>query len=64
MPHDKNGQLLKSGDRVLMEFVVGNLYQTENGEHCNCDLDSVEKMPGNDAVTHIVANARMVTKKS
>lgn len=43
MPHDKNGNLLKAGDRVLVEYTVSQVSPGE--EFCNLTLKTVELMP-------------------
>lgn len=45
MPHDKNGNVIKSGDFVTIKFLVKDVYN-EDG-FCNVNLVSTEVMPGN-----------------
>jgi hypothetical protein len=62
MPHDLNGDELKPGDRVLMEFRVKSVHATE--ELCNVDLESVQPFyPHRDQYTTLSAvNTRQVRK--
>lgn len=58
MPHDKNGSVLKAGDRVTVACVVESV---SPGEFCNCSLKTVEVMPGNGEPSSISAiNCRQV----
>lgn len=36
MPHDRNGNIIKKGDRVLLEAVVEEVYEGE--EYCNAQF--------------------------
>lgn len=61
MPHDKNGELLKVGDHVTMEFKVKEIHNTE--DYCNVNLESVEGMPPLGTKTSLGAvNTRQVIK--
>lgn len=56
MPHDLNGNLLKVGDRVTVEFEVVTVYPTE--ELCNCTLATVEPMYPGEYKTSLTINTR------
>ncbi len=43
MPHDARGNLLKAGDRVLVPFIVKDVFTGEND--CNVSLESEIGMP-------------------
>ncbi len=59
MPHDKNGRVVEPGQRVTVEFIVKHVHQAE--DYCNVDLESVERMPGNDTTISLTAiNTRQV----
>ncbi len=47
MPHDKNGTLVEKGDRVLVEFVVEDVQQSE--DYCNLTVKTVLPMSGENA---------------
>jgi hypothetical protein len=60
MPHDKNGQLLQAGDKVIVEFAVKSVCP---GEYCNCELVSTEVIPGNGHPATLSAiNTKQVVK--
>lgn len=61
MPHDKNGLVINPGDRVVVEFVVKTVTQTE--EYCNATLETVEGMPPEGHKSSLTLNARQVVKK-
>ncbi len=58
MPHDKNGNLLKEGDTVLIEATVRTIQTGE--EYCNLTVDTVEPMYPGDSKTAITLNAKQV----
>lgn len=61
MPHDAKGRLVEVGDIVMMPFKVKMVHSAE--DFCNCDLESVYKMPGNDSRTSLSAvNTRQVLR--
>ena len=43
MPHYKDGQIAKVGDRVLIEFKVTSVSEAE---HCSCGLSTVNPIQG------------------
>lgn len=43
MPHDKDGNLLQPGDRVLIRGKIASISADENG--CNCTVELDERMP-------------------
>ena len=45
MPHDRNGNLIQSGDKVVIPATVLNVFSTENGQFCNCDVELDYPMP-------------------
>jgi len=53
MPHDARGNILKPGDRVIVPFVVTEVYNA--GEFCNVNLVSELAMPGNGSKTSLAA---------
>lgn len=58
MPHDRDGQLLNVGARVLVPAIVREIHTTE--EYCNVSLETVELMyPGTQRST-LTLNARQV----
>lgn len=63
MPHDKNGELLEKGDIVLVECVIKEVYQTEDGGYCNLTVATVEPMYPTEYPTSITFNAKQVVKK-
>lgn len=62
MPHDLNGKLLEAGDKVMVPAIVKEVYSTENGEYCNCNLVTEHPMPPYTEGTHLVLNAKQVIK--
>ena len=60
MPHDKNGQVLQEGDRVLIEAVVTGIYPSD--DFCNLNLSTVEPMFPSENPTTLVLNTRQVEK--
>lgn len=61
MPHDKNDQEISKGDRVTIEFIVKDVYTSE--DHCNLSLESVEGMPpGGHKTTLSAINTRQTVK--
>ena len=61
MPHDRNGLVVAPGDIVTMKFRVKNVHANE--DFCNCDLESIEMMPGNRQPTTLSAvNTRQVER--
>ena len=59
MPHDRNGQELKPGDRVTVECEVESLTMQE--DYCNATLKTVCPMPPYTDPTTLVLNAKQVT---
>jgi hypothetical protein len=60
MPHDKNGELLKVGDKVIVECEVTDVQG--HPEFCNMSVKTVEPMfPGNSPTT-ITLNCKQVVK--
>lgn len=43
MPHDKRGQLLRPGDRVILRGKIKLINPSEN--YCNCTIELEEPMP-------------------
>ncbi|GEM_PF-6106672 len=61
MPHDKNGNELKAGDRVNLECEVISVTPSET--YCNVTLKPVNPPnPPNMYVSEITANAAIVEK--
>lgn len=60
MPHDRNNQELKAGDRVNIACVVKEVHT--GTDYCNITLETVEPMyPGNHKTT-LVLNTKQVEK--
>lgn len=58
MPHDKNGQAVKEGDRVA---IFGTVKRVEVGEeYCNVTVETEEPMYPSDAPSSVTLNARQV----
>lgn len=57
MSHDRNGTPLQAGDLVSMEFRVKSVSPDADQPNlfCNCDLESVLTMPGNDTHSNLSA---------
>jgi len=51
--HDAFGRELKVGDTVMMPFKVKQIHSSE--EYCNCDIESIATMPGNESHTSLSA---------
>jgi hypothetical protein len=62
MPHDKNGELLAVGDRVMIPARVKAIHLTE--DYCNCEVEMTERMPPNNTVSHTTLNTRQVIKSA
>lgn len=60
MPHDKNGELLKVGDHVVVECEVVEVYAAT--DFCNVQLQFVEPMYPSDRRDRVTLNAKQVTK--
>ena len=60
MPHDKNGNELILGDKVLVEFEVVSVQPFT--EFCNVTLRTVERMPGNDSTSSLTLNTKQCNK--
>jgi hypothetical protein len=45
MPHDAHGNLIQAGDKVVIPATVREVYATENGQFCNCDVEFDHPMP-------------------
>ena len=59
MPHIKTGEMLHVGDKVIVEFVVKDIYQTD--DYCNANLQFVEPFyPELNRFDHITVNAKMI----
>ena len=64
MPHDKNNNVVMIDDIVSIDFKVKRVYATDNNEYCNCELESIELMPGNNLPINLSAvNTRQTYKK-
>jgi len=66
MPHDSNGQPLKPGDRVTLEFEVKSISPSENA--CNVTLETVATLAaiqgGETYVPQLTLNSRFATLKA
>lgn len=60
MPHDRNGEEIKVGDRVLIEAEVVSI--TMEANYCNCTVKTVCPMPPYEDGTTITLNAKQTTK--
>ena len=62
MPHDAKGRELKPGDKVLVPFIVKDVFMTE--DYCNVNLESVATMPPihNSKANLGAINTRMVIR--
>jgi hypothetical protein len=60
MPHDKNGNTLQPGDRVIVKATVMRVDPAE--EYCNVSLETEEPMYPGDYKSPIILNARQVEK--
>lgn len=61
MPHDKNGNKLEVGNRVLIEAEVKTITMSE--DYCNLTVETVEVMyPGSNR-NMVTLNAKQVVKK-
>jgi hypothetical protein len=60
MPHDKNGQLLSAGDRVIVRATVREVHQGE--DFCNVTLESEEGRRPDDHKETLTLNAKVVEK--
>ena len=61
MPHDRDGNELKPGDKVVIHGTVRSVCP---GEFCNIEFVTDETMPGNGEPSVIAAiNAKQVVKK-
>lgn len=58
MPHDKNGQLLQVGSKIIIEAEVESI--TEGEEFCNVTVRTTEPMYPGDAKSAISLNAKQV----
>lgn len=58
MPHDKNGQVIKVGDRVTVECEVKSI--TAGEEYCNLSAETVEPMFPGTTKTGLTLNAKQV----
>lgn len=59
MPHDKNGALLKPGDRVTVEFEVKEI--SSAAEYCNATLVIPGEHGPHNVVSTLVVNAKQAT---
>lgn len=66
MPHDKNGNLVEKGDRVLIEYEVESVQAAE--DYCNMNIRPVIPMPGvnawNGAITANTKQCEILKKAS
>lgn len=62
MPHDKTGQLLAVGDRVLIECEVAEVYT--GTDYCNVQLRTIDPMFPGDNRSVITLNAKQVVKSA
>jgi hypothetical protein len=60
MPHDKHGERVEVGDLVMIPARITALHLTT--DYCNCELEMIERMPPEDAVSHMTLNTRQVIK--
>lgn len=60
MPHDKRGEELKVGDRVLVPCVIKAIHLTE--DYCNVDLETSLTMPPICTPTKVTLNSRQTVK--
>lgn len=60
MPHCRNNQLLKPGDRVMVECVVESVQ--EQTEYCNVTVRTVHPMPPYETGTSITLNTKQCEK--
>lgn len=58
MPHDKNGNLLREGDEVVLRCKVTTVQS--HLEYCNLNLSTIEPMFPGTTPTTIVVNAKQV----
>jgi hypothetical protein len=59
MPHDRNGALLKVGDKVSVPCVVTSI--SEGTEYCNLSLETEHPMyPGKDKTAVVVNNGQVI----
>lgn len=58
MPHDRNGNLVKSGDTVIIEATVSTVYAAE--DFCNATVIATAPMPGASSPTTITLNTRQL----
>lgn len=59
MPHDRNGNEIRPGDRVTVECEVESV--TMQADYCNVTLKTCSPMPPYSAPTTLVLNAQQVT---
>ena len=60
MPHDKNGQILKVGDKVNVPCVVKEVHAGD--EYCNLSLETEEVMFPGEQKSGMVLNTKQVLK--
>lgn len=60
MPHDKNGHVLKVGDKVVIHASVTSI--TEGQEYCNLGVSTDEVMFPSNEKTSITLNAKQVER--
>lgn len=60
MPHDKNGAVLKEGNKVTIEAVIKSL--TTGTEACNVTLVTTEPFYPSAEGSTLVLNTKQVTK--
>lgn len=62
MPHDVNGKVLQTGDKVVIRGKVTQIFASEN--YCNCSVELDLKMPPDSATSVISAvNTRQLEKE-
>ena len=60
MPHDKNGNLLKEGDEVILRCKVISVYESET--QCNVLVEAAERPDGEGYIPQITGNSRFYEK--
>lgn len=61
MPHDRNGELLQKGDKVLIPCVVTDVSESE--DYCNITVETEEPCHPGDSKSSYTLNARQVCKE-
>lgn len=60
MPHDRNGNILKVGDTVMVPARIKAIHLTE--DYCNIDLETLEGMPPLLHTTSLTLNSKQTIK--